>query len=102
MPTAVFQKPGAAQASSSGKRRRGSPSDAGGDLESPGTSGLGMEATCRKIMQDMMSQFRQEGERACLRSELQQIKIEATEYVDRRLDRVADELDVNSVEEMEE
>ncbi|ROV89394.1 hypothetical protein VSDG_08691 [Cytospora chrysosperma] len=98
-PPPPLLKDGATQANDSRKRRRGSSSEDA--RESPGVSAQGMEATCRKIMQDMMSQFRQE-ERAYLRSELQQIKAEITEYVDKRLERVADELDVYSVEEVDE
>ncbi|ROV93003.1 hypothetical protein VMCG_08982 [Cytospora schulzeri] len=98
-PPPPHPKEGGAEASSARKRRRGSPSDIAG--HGRGTSAHGMEATCRKIMQEMMSQFRQE-ERAYIKSELQQIKTEITEYVDRRLDRVADELDVYSVDEVDE
>lgn len=95
----IFSKLASAQASTSKKRRRGSPSDAAGADSDPGAHS--MEATCRKLMQDMMYQFRQE-ERAYLRSELQQMKTEITEYVDSRLDRVVDNLDVYSVDEVDE
>lgn len=81
---------GAAHSCSSRKRRRGSSLDTTGDGSCMGTHNI--EATCRKMMQDMMSQFRQE-ERAFLRSELQQIKTEMTEYVDKRLDGFARDLD---------
>lgn len=65
-----------------------------------------VEATCRKMVLDMMSQFRQE-ERAYFRSELQQVKTEITEYVDKRLGDLAQDLeglsnDVYSKEDVDE
>lgn len=86
----VSQNPGATQDSFSRKRRRGSSSDTTGDGLCMGAQNI--EATCRKMVQDMMSQFRQE-ERAYFKNELQQIKTEITEYVDKRLDGLARDLD---------
>ncbi|KUI59161.1 hypothetical protein VP1G_06438 [Cytospora mali] len=98
-PPLPFSEKSPAQASSSRKRRRYSASDTTED--GPSKMAPSMEAICRKMMLDMMSQFRHE-ERTYLKNELQQIKKEITEYVDKRLDRVADELDVYSVEQVDE
>lgn len=66
-------------AGASKKRRRGSASTADGSQ-----TDSDVIASCRKMVDHMMTQFRQE-ERAYVSQQVQQLKIEVLEHIDKRL-----------------
>lgn len=84
--TGIASEIGAAQGGYSKKRRRDS---------TPNTSDVkdseSVESTCRRLVENMMAQYRQE-ERAYLDKELQKLKTEIMEQVDNRMSEIAEDL----------